>query len=66
MTKEIGTLAIKRREGESFLIGNEILITVVRIKGKEAAITIRAPKSIRIERLKTKMLNKEQKQEEKT
>lgn len=41
-------LVISRREGESVMIGGEIVVTVVRIEGRVVRLGIKAPKHIRI------------------
>ncbi len=39
-------LALSRRTGESILIGSNIKITLVQIKGRQAKISIEAPREI--------------------
>ncbi len=43
-------LALSRKSGESVMIGNDIEITVLEIKGDQAKIGIQAPKSVPIYR----------------
>jgi len=43
-------LALTRRIGESIIIGNEIEITVVEVKGDQVRIGIQAPKNVKIYR----------------
>ena len=43
-------LSITRRAGESFTIGDEIEITLTRIKGNQVVISISAPKELEIKR----------------
>lgn len=39
-------LALSRKQGESIMIGSEIEITVLEVKGEQVKIGISAPKSI--------------------
>jgi len=41
-------LKITRREGESFRVGNNIIVTIEKIKGGAAKVSIDAPKSQKI------------------
>jgi len=43
-------LIITRKQGESFEIGSDVTVTVVKVKGRVVAISIRAPKEINIRR----------------
>lgn len=43
-------LALSRKENESIMIGSEIEITVLEIKGDQVKIGIKAPKSVSIYR----------------
>ena len=43
-------LALSRKEGESIVIGNNIEITILEVKGDEVKLGIAAPKSIPIYR----------------
>ena len=43
-------LVLTRKSGESIIVGNDIKITVVEIKGKQVQLGITAPSSIRIYR----------------
>lgn len=43
-------LVLARHVGESILIGDDIIITVVRIEGDRVALGINAPKEIPIDR----------------
>ncbi|MDF2944211.1 MAG: hypothetical protein K0S01_3069 [Herbinix sp.] len=56
-------LALSRRTNESIIIGNEIEITVLEVKGDQVKIGISAPKSVPIYRkeiyLQIKESNKE-------
>lgn len=44
-------LILTRRQGESIVIGNDIEVTVVWIKGNQAQIGVRAPKDVSVDRL---------------
>ncbi|MCL2033856.1 MAG: carbon storage regulator [Oscillospiraceae bacterium] len=44
-------LVISRRIGESFVIGDNIIATVVDITGEKVVLGVEAPKEIPIERL---------------
>lgn len=56
-------LALSRKAGESIVIGNDIEITVLEVKGDQVKIGINAPKSIPVYRkeiyLQIKESNKE-------
>jgi len=43
-------LVISRKQNESFKIGDEITVTIVRIKGKDIRIGVDAPKSLNVVR----------------
>ncbi len=43
-------LALSRKVGESIIIGNEIEITILEVKGEQMKIGINAPKSVPIYR----------------
>lgn len=43
-------LALSRKENESIMIGNEIEVTVLEIKGDQVKIGIKAPKNVSIYR----------------
>lgn len=43
-------LALSRKENESIVIGNDIEVTILEIKGDQVKIGIRAPKSVSIYR----------------
>ena len=43
-------LALSRKENESIMIGNDIEITILEIKGEQVKIGINAPKSVPIYR----------------
>lgn len=46
-------LVISRRIGESFVIGNDIVATVVDITGEKVVLGVQAPKTVPIERLES-------------
>lgn len=56
-------LALSRRIGESIMIGNDIEITVIEIKGEQVRLGIRAPKSVPIHRKEIYLQIKEANQE---
>lgn len=41
-------LVLSRRAGETFTVGKDIKITVVRVKGNAVRIGIEAPKEVRV------------------
>lgn len=43
-------LALSRKENESIIIGNDVEVTVLEIKGDQVKIGIKAPKSVSIYR----------------
>lgn len=43
-------LALSRKQGESIIIGNDIEITILEVKGEQVKIGISAPKSVPIYR----------------
>lgn len=43
-------LVLSRREGETFMIGDNIRITVLGVKGKTIRIGVAAPKEIEVHR----------------
>ena len=43
-------LALSRRIGESIMIGNDIEITIIEVKGEQVRLGINAPKSVPIHR----------------
>lgn len=43
-------LALSRKENESIIIGNEIKVTILEVKGDQVKIGITAPKSVPIYR----------------
>ena len=43
-----GKLVLKFKEGEYVLLGDNIVITVERIRGKQTSISFQAPKDMRI------------------
>lgn len=44
-------LVLSRRKSESILIGDDILITVITVRGKHTRLGIEAPKELAIRRL---------------
>lgn len=43
-------LALSRKQGESIIVGNDIEITILEVKGEQVKIGISAPKSVPIYR----------------
>ena len=43
-------LILTRREGESVLIGDEVTITVLRVKGNQVRLGVNAPKEVSVQR----------------
>jgi len=43
-------LVITRREGETLMIGNDVTLTVLGVKGTQVRVGIKAPKSIPVHR----------------
>jgi len=52
----MGMLVITRKVGESFYIGDDIIIKIVSIKGSKARVGVEAPKEMEIERPEYKPL----------
>jgi carbon storage regulator len=43
-------LILTRRSGESVMIGNDVTVTVLDIKGRQVRVGIRAPKNVAVHR----------------
>jgi carbon storage regulator len=43
-------LVLSRREGESLVIGDDIIVTIERINGKRVSVSVRAPDEVNIVR----------------
>jgi len=43
-------LVLTRRTGESFMIGDEVKVTIIEIKGRQARIGIDAPRDVAVHR----------------
>lgn len=43
-------LALSRKQGESIMIGNDIEITILEVKGEQVKVGINAPKSVPVYR----------------
>ncbi len=56
--KELGGLVLTRRDGESFLAGDDIEITVLEARSGRARLAVRAPKDCRV--LRGELLRPEQ------
>mgnify|MGYP001573276974 CR=1 FL=1 len=54
----MGRLALGRYEGESIQIGDDIRVTVVRIKRCQVKLLIEAPETVRI--VRTELIEREQ------
>jgi carbon storage regulator len=54
-------LILTRRDGETIMIGDDITITVLRIKGRQVCIGIEACKKIPIHRKEVYLRNEEEK-----
>ena len=49
-TEEEGMLILTRRVGESLMIGDEVTVTVLGVKGNQVRIGISAPKAVAVHR----------------
>lgn len=56
-------LALSRRIGESIMIGNDIEVTIIEVKGEQVRLGINAPKSVPIHRKEIYLQIKEANQE---
>ena len=56
-------LALSRRIGESIMIGNDVEITIIEVKGEQVRLGIRAPKNVAIHRKEIYLQIKEANQE---
>jgi len=56
-------LALSRRVGESIMIGNDVEITVIEVKGEQVRLGINAPKSVPIHRKEIYLQIKEENKE---
>lgn len=43
-------LTFTRRDGQRIMIGDDIIITVVEVRGRQARISIQAPEDVRVDR----------------
>ncbi len=53
VNKEYGSLTLTRKLGESITIGDNILVTVAEVKGKQVRLMFNAPKDVAINRVKS-------------
>ena len=56
-------LAISRKANESIIIGNDIEITILEVKGEQVKIGIKAPKSVPVYREEVYTQSKEENKE---
>ncbi|HEV7775308.1 MAG TPA: carbon storage regulator [Luteibacter sp.] len=48
---DMGNLHISRCEGESFVIGDDIVVTVVTIRGNAIRLSVSAPREVAVRRM---------------
>jgi carbon storage regulator len=48
--RELTMLILTRRVGETLMIGNEVIVTVLEVKGTQVRIGIHAPKNVPVHR----------------
>jgi len=53
-------LVLSRKKGEKLLIGDDVVITIQKVKGNHVSISIKAPKEVRI--LRGEVKDKEEKE----
>lgn len=56
-------LALSRKQGESIIVGNDIELTILEIKGEQVKVGISAPKSIPVYRKEIYMQIREENKE---
>lgn len=56
-------LALSRKQGESIMVGNDIELTILEIKGEQVKVGISAPKSIPVYRKEIYMQIREENKE---
>ncbi len=56
-------LALSRKQGESIMIGNDIELTILEVKGEQVKVGISAPKSIPVYRKEIYMQIREENKE---
>jgi carbon storage regulator len=49
-SKELDMLILTRRVGETVMIGNEVTVTVLGVKGNQVRIGVNAPKDVAVHR----------------
>ena len=49
-SQEPGSLSFSRKPGGRFIIGENVIVTIVRVKGDNVTVNVRAPKNLRISR----------------
>lgn len=50
MSKERGFLVLSRRQGESVLVGTDIIVTVTEIRGNSVRLSFEAPRDVPVMR----------------
>lgn len=55
MEEGSGMLVLTRGEGERIDIGEEVTVTVVKVRGKKVCLGINAPRGIRVDRQEVRM-----------
>lgn len=50
MLKENGMLILTRRVGETLMVGDEVTVTVLGVKGNQVRIGVNAPKEVAVHR----------------
>lgn len=48
-------LVLTRREGQRIYIGEEVTVTIVKVRGEKVRLGISAPRSIRVDRQEVRM-----------
>lgn len=56
-------LALSRKQGESIMVGNDIELTILEVKGEQVKVGISAPKSIPVYRKEIYMQIREENKE---
>ena len=48
LTKDVGNLVVSRKETESIVIGENIIVTVHKIQGNRVRLQVSAPKDVKV------------------